>query len=249
MADAQDNTQKVTDAVRSELAPTGCVRVGINFGNALLARRDESGAPRGIAVTLAQELSGQLRLPMEIVSYNSAGRMADGAVAGTWDVAFLAADPDRAGDIDFSAPYLEIDTTYLVWAQSPIRTLADVDAAGVRISVTKRSAYDLFLTRSLKHAELLRAPVPEASVDLFFAAKLDALAGLKPLLMEVAEKHPGTRVLDGSFATVYQAVGVPKGRTEAARWIRGFVERIKESGFVARTIQQNRVRGISVAAP
>jgi polar amino acid transport system substrate-binding protein len=244
-----DDAYQLTDVARSELAPTGCVRVGINFGNALLASRDESGSPRGIAVTLAQEMAQQLRLPIEIVSYSSAGRMADGAVAGTWDVAFLAADPDRAAEIDFSAPYLEIDTTYLVWAQSRIMTLADVDAPGVRISVTRKSAYDLFLARNLKHAALVRASVPEASMDLFFAEKLDALAGLKPLLMELAEKHPGTRVLSGSFATVYQAVGVPKGRSEAARWIRGFVERIKASGFVAGTIEQNRVRGVSVASP
>ena len=157
--------QQVSASARSELAPTGRLRVGINFGNALLAVKDANGMPGGIAVRLAQELSRRAGVPMDIVGYESAGRMADGAKAGAWDVAFLAADPDRAGEIAFTAPYLEIDTTYLVPAGSPLRTLQDVDRDGVRIAVSEKSAYDLFLTRELKRAQLVRAPSPNASVD------------------------------------------------------------------------------------
>ncbi|PYS49266.1 MAG: ABC transporter substrate-binding protein [Acidobacteria bacterium] len=237
----------MSSSIRSDVAPMGKLRVGINFGNALLTSRDASGTPGGIAVDLAKELARRVGVPMEIVSYDAAGQLADGAKAGAWDVAFLAADPARAEEIAFTAPYLEIETTYLVPAGSPLRTLADVDREGVRVAVSDKSAYDLFLTRSLKRAQLVRAPGVNASVDLFFAGKLDALAGLKPLLVEVAEKQPGARVLDGRFMVVQQGVGTPKGRDAAAKYLREFVEDIKASGFVAKTIAKNGIRGVSVA--
>jgi polar amino acid transport system substrate-binding protein len=231
----------------SELTPMGKLRVGINFGNAVLANKDENGAPAGIAVDLARELERRLRVPVELITYDAAGKMADGAKAGAWDVAFLAADPDRADEITFTAPYLEIDTTYLVPSDSPLRTLADVDNDGVHIAVSARSAYDLFLTRNLKRAQLIRAPGPQASVELFFSEKLDALAGIRPILMEIALKEPGTRVLDGCFTAVQQAVGTPRGRTAAAKYLHEFVEDIKASGFVAKTVEKNGVLGVSVA--
>ena len=149
---------QLSTSARSELVPSGKLRVGINFGNALLANKKPGGVEGGIAVDLARELARRLNVPMEIVSYDSAGQMADGAKAGKWDVAFLGADPDRANEIAFTAPYLEIDTTYLVPAGSSLRSLADVDREGVRIAVSEKSAYDLFLTRSLKHATLVRVP-------------------------------------------------------------------------------------------
>jgi polar amino acid transport system substrate-binding protein len=238
--------QQMSSGIRSEVAPMGKLRVGINFGNALLTSRDASGTPGGIAVDLARELARRVGVPMEVASYEAAGPMADGAKAGAWDVAFLAADPARAEEIAFTAPYLEMETTYLVPAGS-LRTLADVDREGVRVAVSDKSAYDLFLTRSLKRAQLVRAPGVNASVDLFFAGKLDALAGLKPLLVEVAEKQPGARVLDGRFMVVQQAIGTPKGRNAAAKYLREFVEDIKASGFVAKTIDKNGIRGVSVA--
>lgn len=223
------------------------MRVGINFGNALLTGKDESGSPRGIAVDLARELTRRAGVSMDIVSYDSAGKMADGAKAGEWDVAFLATDPARAEEIVFSEPYLEIDTTYLVWANAPFRVPADVDSDGIRISVSNKSAYDLFLTRALKHARLVRTATPGESIDLFFSEKLDALGGLRPLLIDVAEKHPGARVLDGGFMTVRQAVGVPKGQEASARYVYEFVEDIKASGLVASAIERNNIRGASVA--
>jgi polar amino acid transport system substrate-binding protein len=231
---------------RSELTPSGKLRVGINFGNALLASRT-GGVPGGIAVDLAHELARRLNVPIEIVSYESAGRMAAGAKAGEWDVAFLGADPDRAGEIAFTAPYLEIDTTYLVPPGSSLRALADVDRDGVRIAVSEKSAYDLYLTRNLKRATLVRTPGVSASIDLYLSQNLDALAGLRPVLVEAAARQPGARLLEGSFTTVQQAVGTPKGRTAAAQYLREFVEDVKKSGLAAKIIDKNGIRGVSVA--
>jgi polar amino acid transport system substrate-binding protein len=230
----------------AELAPSGKLRVGINFGNALLAVRSD-GTSGGIAVDLARELSNRIGRPMEIISYASARELFDGAKNLAWDVAFLATDPDRAAEIIFTAPYLEIDTTYLVPPGSPLRTLADVDRQGIRISVSDRSAYDLFLTRFLKRAQLVRAPNVPASVELYFEQKLEALAGLKPLLMEAAERQPGSRVLEGRFTVVEQAVGAPRGHAAAAAYLRDFVETVKASGLVGQIIQKNGIRGVSVA--
>src|SRR5262245_29144235 len=142
------------------LTANGTLRVGINFGNTLLAGKDENGSPCGIAAELARELARRLAVPIEFVTYESAGRMADGANAGAWDVAFLATDPARAEEIVFTAPYLEVGTTYLVWTHSAIARFADVDRDGIRISVSNKSAYDLFLTRNLNQAQLVRAATP-----------------------------------------------------------------------------------------
>ena len=231
----------------SELTPTGKLRVGINFGNSVLANKDVNGDPAGIAVDLAYELARRLSVSIEFITYEAAGRMAAGAQAGAWDVAFLAADPDRANQIIFTAPYLEIETTYLVPAGSPLRTVADVDREGIRIAVSDKSAYDLFLTRNLKRARLVRAPDPNSSVELFFMDNLDALAGIRPMLVDVARSHPATRVLDGRFTAVQQAVGTPQGRNAASNYLREFVEDIKVSGLVAKTIEKNGVPGVSAA--
>ena len=239
--------QQVTPALRSEMAPSGRLRIGINFGNAVLAARDASGRPSGIAVYLAQELARRVGLPMDIVPFESAGRMTDSAAVKTWDVAFLGADPDRAAEIAFTAPYLEIDTTYLVPAASPLRTIQDVDREGVRVAVSAKGAYDLFLTRELKRAQLVRAPSPSESNDLFFKERLEALAGLRPVLVDLAAQHQGYRVLDGRFTVVYQAVGAPKGRTAAARFLQEFVEDIKATGVASKAMEASGVKGVSVA--
>jgi polar amino acid transport system substrate-binding protein len=226
----------------SEIAPGGVLRVGINFGNTVLTARDAAGAPRGIAMDLARALAQHLAMPMEVVSYESAGRMAEGAKAEAWDVAFLAADPERSADIIFTPPYLQIDTTYLVPAGSNLSNVADVDRQGIRVSVSAKSAYDLFLTRTLKHAELVRAATPIESVELFFENKMEALAGLRPILSDLSQKHPKTRVLDGSFMLVQQAAGVPKGREAAAKQLTEFIEEAKRSGLVAEIVTGNGIR-------
>lgn len=219
------------------MLPTEKVRVGINFGNTVLVNRKPDGTPYGIAVDLATELARRLNLPLHFVTYDSAGQMADGARTGDWDAAFLAADPVRAQEIVFTEPYFEIESTYLVPAGSPIRSIADVDREEVRIALSEKSAYDLFLTRNIHHATLIRAASPGASVELFFNEKLEALAGIRPMLNDVARSHPGTRVLEGRFASVQQAIGTPQGNDTLAGYLNGFVEEIKRSGLAAQIVR------------
>src|SRR5262252_7734500 len=241
-------THEISPAARSDLAPTGKLRVGINYGNFLLVTKDPaSGEPRGIAVDLARELGRRAGVPVEFVPYDAAGKLAEGVRAGSWDVGFLAAEPERANEITFSAAYLEIEATYLVPAGSPIRSIADVDRDGVRIAVAVKSAYDLYLSRTLRRAELVRAQGIDASYKLFVDAKLEVLSGLKPRLITDAETLPGSRVLDGRFTAIQQSIGTPKGRDGAAKYLREFVEDVKASGFVAQAIAKHGVRGVSVA--
>jgi len=243
-------TPPIPSSLRSELAPTGKLRIGINTGNFLLVTSYRPGAePRGVAPDLGRELGRRLGVPIEFVVFDAAGKLADAAKAGAWDVAFLGNEPQRANEISFSTAYLEIPVTFLVPAGSPIRELADVDRKGVRVAVAEKSAYDLFLTRSLEHAQLVRAEGIEGSYQLFVREKLEALAGLKPRLAADAERLPGSRVLEGQCTSVKQSIGTPKGREAAAKYLREFVEDVKASGFVARTIAENGVRGVSVAPP
>jgi len=234
--------------VKAELIPSGKLRVGVNLGNFLLVNKDPAGGkPRGIVPDLAQELGRRLGAPVELVTFAGAGETADGAQSGAWDVAFIGAEPQRAEQIAFSPAYLEIPATYLVPAGSPLKSLAEVDRPGVRIAVSARSAYDLYLSRNLKHAQLVRAEGIPASYDLFVAEKLDVLAGLLPRLVTDVERLPGARVLEGKFTAVQQAVGTPKARTQAAAWLREFVADIKASGLVAELIGRHKARGVNVA--
>ena len=239
---------EVPPLAKFDLAPSGTLRVGINFGNVLLTGKDpKTGEPRGVVVDLARELGRRLGVPIEVVPFDSAGAMADAVKTGKWDVAFLGAEPQRANEIAFTAAYAEIESTYLVPAGSPLKTIADVDRPGVRIAVPSKSAYDLYLSRTLKNAQLVRVPGVDAAYDAFLSQKLDALAGLRPLLLTQSEKLPGSRVLEGRFSTVQQAIGTPKAREAAAKYLREFAEDVKASGFVARSIERNAVRGLTVA--
>ena len=233
----------------SELAPTGRLRAAINFGNPLLTAKDPNGEPRGIALDLARELGRRLGVPVDIVGYDSPGKLADAVSAGAWDVGLIGAEPQRAQHIAFTAAYLEIEATYLVPPDSPLRAIAGVDRAGVRIALLARSAYDLYLSRNLKHAQLVREKSFDATFQRFVADKLDAIAGLRAQLTGDLEKLPGSRLLDGRFTAVQQAVGTPKERTAGARYLHAFVENVKASGLMARIIEQNGVRGVSVAPP
>ncbi len=242
-------TTPISPALRSELAPTGKLRAGINYGNFLLVKKDPGGgAPSGVAPDLARELGRRVDVAVEFVPYDQAGKLAEGVRAGAWDIAFLGNEPQRANEIAFSAAYLEIEATYLVPAGSPIRSAADVDRPGVRIAVADKAAYDLYLSRNLKHAELVRAEGIDGSYALFVGEKLDVLAGLKPRLVTDVEKLPGSRILDGRFMAVQQSIGSPRGRDAAAKYLREFVEELKASGFVGRAIETHGVRGVSVAA-
>jgi len=232
-----------------ELTPTGKLRVGVNLSNFLLVQRNADGTIRGIVPDLAQELAKRLGVTAELHKYEKVGDVADGAKKGEWDVAFIGAEPQRAAEIDFTAPYVEIEATYLVPAGSPIQSLGDVDRKGVRIAVAERSAYHLWLERNIKHATLVTAAGIEASYQVFVKDKLEVLAGLKPRLMEDVAKLAGSKILDGRFTAVQQAIGTPKGRPEGAAYLRKFAEDVKASGLVAQLIARHGIRGLSVAAP
>jgi len=240
---------EANSAARSQLAPTGKLRVGINMSNFLLTKKDPAtGEPGGIAVDLGRELGRRLGLSVEIIPHPSPGALADAAKAGAWDVGFLGAEPQRANEIDFTAAYVEIEATYLVPPGSPLKAIAEVDRKGVRIAVPEKAAYELYLTRNLKHAALVRIKGPDNAFKQFVADKLDALAGLRPRLVTDAENLPGSRILNGNFTAVQQAVGTPKGHDAGAEYLREFAEDVKATGLVARAIEKHGVRGVSVAA-
>jgi polar amino acid transport system substrate-binding protein len=235
--------------LRNDLAPTGRLRVGINYGNPVLANRDAaSGELRGVAVDLARELGRRIDLPVELVGFDAAGKMFEAVKAGAWDAAFLAIDPGRADEIDFTAAYIEIEGTYLVPPGSPVHAIEDVDRENVRVGLSTKSAYDLFLSRTIQHAKLVRASGPDAAFDLLMTGQVDVLAGVKQHLIASAVKLPGSRILPGRFMAIEQALGIPKGRGAGAKYLREFIEDVKASGFVAQALEKAGVRGVSVAA-
>ena len=235
-------------AVRSELAPTGTLRVALNMSNFLLTRKGPAGGePGGVAVDLGRELGRRLSVPVQLVEYENPGKLADAAASGVWDVGFLGAEPQRAQQIDFTAAYVEIESTYLVPSGSPITRIDEVDRKGIRIAISERSAYDLYLTRNLENAELVRERGADNVLKRFVDDKLDALAGLRPRLLIDQEKVPGSRILEGNFTSVQQAAGTPKGRAAGAQFLKAFIEDVKASGLVAQAIERNNVRGLTVA--
>jgi polar amino acid transport system substrate-binding protein len=235
---------------RAELAPTGTLRVALNMSNFLLtATEPTTNEPRGIAADLGRELGQRLGVPVALLPYANPGALADAATAGVWDVGFIGAEPQRADTIDFTAAYVEIEATYLVPPGSPLQTIADVDRPGVRIVAPARSAYELYLSRTLQHAQLIREQGGENAFKRFVEDHLDALAGLRPRLVIDQEAVPGSRLLDGRFTAVQQAAGTPKGRPAGAQYLRAFIEEVKTTGLVAQLIAKHQVRGLTVAAP
>jgi polar amino acid transport system substrate-binding protein len=242
--------EKISDAAKRELAPSGTLRVGLNYQNFLLIRGDApDGTPQGIAPDLARELASRAGLPLQYVKFPKAGLLADAVSDDAWDVAFLGAEPQRADRIAFSAAYLEIPVTFLVPPGSPIRAIGDIDREGVRIAVAEKSAYDLFLSRKIQKANLVRVAGIDESFRLFADEKLEALSGLKPRLVADAKAMPGSRILDGQITGVQQACGTPRARGQAAAWLKAFIEDIKASGLVERTIRKHGVEGVTVAPP
>lgn len=236
--------------VVASLAPSGRLRVAINFGNPVLAQKDpENGQPRGISVDLARELARRLGIPLDFVTFDGAGKVFDALKTGAWDLAFLAIDPVRAAEIDFSPPYVVIEGTYLVTADSSLQAIDDFDRPGIRIAVGRGSAYDLYLTRALKAAQLVRAPTSAAAIALFQSDKLEAAAGVKQPLVAAAAGNPALRVIPGRFMAIEQAMGTPKGRTAAAQYLRGFIEEMKASGFVAKALAASGQGDAEVAPP
>ena len=235
-------------AAIAELAPGGKLRAAINFGNPILASKDAAtGEPRGVSVDLARELARRLGMPVELVTFSSAGRTVEALKNGQIDVAFVAIDPARAVDISYSAPYIVIEGAYLVRQDSPIQRNEDVDRPGTRIAVGAGSAYDLYLQRELKAATLVRAPTSPAVVDFFLTEKLDVAAGVKQQLQADARRVPGLRLLDGRFMVINQAMGTPRGREAGAAYLRSFVEEMKASGFIAQALRRHGIEGAAVA--
>lgn len=242
------STSPVSPALRAQFAPHGTLRVALNLSNFLLVTSAPAdGEPRGIAPDMARELARQLGLPISFVRYPNPGDLAAAAAQDAWDLGLIGADPLRAAEIAFTPAYLEIEASYLVRAESPLRTQADVDRPGVRIAVGDKTAYDMYLRRNLQHATLHRALGLDASYELWQREGLDALAGLRPRLLMDLAKTPGSRVLEGRFTAVQQAIGVPIARGDAAQWLQGFVQQAKQ-GLVAELIARHGVAGVSVAA-
>jgi polar amino acid transport system substrate-binding protein len=241
---------EITPAVRADLAPSGTLRAGINYGNFILATKDRaSGESRGVAVDLTRELGRRLSVPVEIVAYDSVAKMVDAAKTGAWDIAFCGIDPQREGEISFTAAYLQIEATYLVPAGSALRAVADVDRDGVRVAAPARANYELFLSRALKRAQLVSTASTDAAFDLLVKGQVEALAGLRQALIGLVDRLPGSRMLDGQFMVVPQAIGLPKGRAAGLAFVRQVVEEAKASGLVARAIEQTGARGVAVAPP
>jgi len=238
----------VSPDVLKDLAPTGKLRAAINLGNMVLAQKDPAtGQPKGITPDLARELGRRLGVPVELVPFDAAGKVFEAVKTGALDVMFLAIEPVRANEIAFTAPYVLIEGVYMVPKDSKIASVADVDRDGTRIGVSRNSAYDLYLTRTLKHATLVRG---DDGIALFVKDKLDAAGGVKQPLVAHAKTNPNVRILDGRFMEIRQAMGTPKGRGEAgARYLGAFIEEMKASGFVADALKRSNQPDAAVAPP
>lgn len=240
----------MSDQARKELAPTGILRAGINLSNFLLVTgRSAAGDPEGVAPDMARAIAAELGVPVELVPFKSPGELGDQVGKDMWDIGLIGAEPQRAQKIAFTAAYVEIEATYMVPEGSPIASIADVDRKGVRIAVSARSAYDLWLENNIRNATLVRAAGLDAAYDRFVADRLDVLAGLRPGLLKDMAKAPGMRILDGRFTAVQQAVGTARPNVAGAAFLAAFVEKAKKSGLVAGLIERHKVEGLSVAAP
>jgi polar amino acid transport system substrate-binding protein len=240
----------MNDTVRAQLAPTGVLRAGINLSNFLLVTgRSESGDPTGVAPDMAREIATALGVAVKYVTFKSPGELGDQVGKDVWDIGLIGAEPQRAEKIQFTAAYVEIEATYMVPEGSPITSIADVDRKGVRIAVSARSAYDLWLVNNIRNATLVQVSGLDAAYEKFMSDKLEVLAGLRPGLLKDVEKAPGLKILDGKFTAVQQAVGTAKANVEAAAFLADFVEKAKKSGMVQGFIDRHRVKGLSVAPP
>ncbi len=235
-------------AAVAQLTPTGKLRAAINYGNAVLARRDAAtGELGGVSVDLARELARRLGVEIQLVPSDAANKSVEAIRNKQVDVGFFAIDPLRGADTDYTAAYVVIEGTYVVPQASGIKVNADVDKPGTRIAVAAKSAYDLFLSRGIKRATLVRTATSAGVVDMFVAQKLEVAAGVKQQLEKDMRRVPGLRMLDGRFMEINQAMGTSKGRDEGIKYLRAFVEEMKASGFVARALERHRIEGVAVA--
>jgi polar amino acid transport system substrate-binding protein len=239
---------KFSRDVIAAFTPTGKLRASINLGNPILANRGADGVPVGVSIDLAREFGRWLNVEVELVVFDSAGKSVEAVTAENADIGFFAVDPLRGTGIVFTAPYVLIEGAYLVREESNIRNNSQVDNANISVTVGKGSAYDLYLTRELKAAQIVRAPTSPAVVDTFLAQGLDVAAGVRQQLESDAARLKGLRLLPGRFMVIQQAMGLPKGRgEEAAKTLRAFVEEMKYRGMVADALTRHAIDGATVA--
>lgn len=235
--------------IASELAPTGTLRVAINYGNAVLAARNEkTGELSGTSVDIARELARRLNVPVAFTPFPTAGKVVDEVKNNTLDIIFLAIDPLRANEISYTAGYVVIEGAYAVPNASPIKNNDEVDKKGVRVVVGSASAYDLYLKRTLKNAEIVRVANSQLVVDTTLAQQFKVSAGVKQQQEKDLKRVPGMRLLPGRFMEINQAMGTPKGRSDAAvAYLHAFIEELKLSGFVGSALARHRIEGAAVA--
>ena len=252
MASPESDLPEPSPEAIAALAPTGTLRAAINLSNFLLVTgKGDDGNPQGVSPDMAKALADRLGVGIELLRYKSPGQVSDDAPTDSWDIGNIGAEPKRAEQIAFTDAYCEIECTYLVPPDSDITSIDQVDQPGRRIASAARSAYDLWLERNIQHAELVQVTGPDASFTAFVEQKLDAMAGLRPGLIGDVERLPGSRILDGQFTAVRQAMGTPRGRDEAGfEYLKTFVEAAKASGLVGGLIDKHDVVGrLSVAPP
>lgn len=234
-------TPNIPAGLLKALAPTGKLRASINLGNPILANRDPtSGVPVGISVDLARAFAERLGVEMEMVVFDAAGKSVEAVKNEQADIGFFAIDPLRGEGIAFTQAYVVIEGCYLVRNDSRLQSNEEVDRSGIRVVVGMGSAYDLYLSRALKAAQLLRAPTSPSVVDMFVTQNLEVAAGVKQQLQADMKRHAGLRLLPGRFMDIQQAMGTPKSRgPEAHAFLSQFVEDMKANGFVAASIQRH----------
>ena len=228
----------------TELAPTGKLRAGMNLGNNLFTRKNESGELFGVSVDLMQELAKRLGVPLEMVIYEQPGQVADDATKGVWDIAILAIEKTRAKTISFSPAMTEIEAGYVVHLNSTLKSTEEVDAEGIKIAAPEKAGYELYLTSALNNASILRTKNFADSIQIFNENKVHAIAGLKPNLSESMHKLPEGKLLQGNFMTVNHGFAMALGKAAANTYLQNFVKELIDTGFVARSIEKHQIKGL-----
>jgi polar amino acid transport system substrate-binding protein len=237
-----------TDHVLRALAPDGRLRAAINFGNPILANKDaKTGEPVGVSIDLARELGRRLNVPVDLVTFNAAGKVVEAVTANEVAIAFVAIDPQRAVSTVYTAPYVVIEGAYLVRNDSTLKDNDEVDRTGNRIVAAKGSAYDLYLSRAIKNATIVHAATSQAVTDTFLSQNMEVAAGVKQQLQMDAARLGGVRLLPGRFMVINQAMGTPISRAAAGEYLKAFIEEMKASGFVAAALERHGIKGAAVA--
>ena len=241
-------TAAPTPEVRQTLAPTGKLRVALQQGNALNVTKDPVyGEMKGLGFDLGKELAHRMGVPFEPVLYPSIGALLESGRSGAWDVAHFGFSPGRAKEFDFAPVHLEVEFGYLVPSGSSISTMADVDRPGIRLAVQEKSGPDAFFTASLKNATLVRAPSNPGALEALKSGSADGMGSIKPILFDLSNQLPGSRVLEGRPGIDPHAMAMPKGRDRAMPYLRQFMEDAKSQGLVKAAIDRAGLRGVAVA--